>query len=79
VEIRQRSVEPVVELFVSGENAGFLRVRPFERSSYVVNDLFVRRVNLDPGIVAQFAGNSPTKARLLACLDMDLKRCERLA
>src|SRR4029077_9563417 len=42
VEIGQRTVQPVVELFIVSKNLRFPSASAFERSGCLVHDLFVR-------------------------------------
>src|SRR5439155_19467289 len=58
VEIGQRTVQPVVELFIVSENLRFPSAGTFERSGCIVHDLFVR-LALALRIAVHFACNCP--------------------
>ena len=79
VEIGQRTVHPVVKLFVIGENFRFLSTRAFECTGCLLNDILVVRLNVAMRIVIHFAGNRPLIAGIPPWFQMDLKVTDRLA
>ena len=77
MEIGQRTVQPVVELFIVSENLRFPSAGAFERSGCIVHDLFVR-LALALRIAVHLACNCPLIIGILAGLQMDLAADDRL-
>src|SRR5205823_6254722 len=57
VEIGERTVQPIVELFVSGKNLGFSGAYAFERTRRLLHNAFVTRRDLVSRIAIYFARN----------------------
>src|SRR5262245_3649321 len=77
VEVSQRTVQPVIELFVVGENLRFPSADTFERCGCVVHDHFIRFAS--PRCVTVYlARNYPLIVGILAGFQMDLATDEGL-
>ena len=79
MEVGQRAVHPVVKLFVAGENVRFLSTPAFERTSCLLNDAVVVRVNVAMRIAIHFAGDRPLIGGISSRLQMDIKGTCRFA
>ena len=77
MKIGQRTVQPVVELFIVSENLRFPGASAFERSGCVVHDLFVR-LALAMRIAVHLASNGPLITGILSGFQMDLASDDRL-
>jgi hypothetical protein len=74
VEIGERTVQPIVELFVSGKNLGLSGAHAFERTRRLLHNAFVARPDLVSRITIHFACNRAPVAGIFAGFQPNLKR-----
>jgi hypothetical protein len=78
VEIGEGTVQPIVELFVSGKNLGLLGAHAFERAHRLLYNMFVARPDLVSRIAFNFACNCAPVAGIFTGFQPDLKRGDGL-
>ena len=76
VEIGQRTIQPIVELFVLSKNLGLFGALAFERTGCLLHNFFVARLDLDTRIAVHLASNRASIVRCFTGFKTDVKsRC----